>query len=271
MLFYIKHQLVQHRTSTDKSKYNLSTIGSLSARFDSLHNLDQIFKVVVQTNVAGIHNDKFAIQTVFFLEGKNLFIILIQRINFVFINPVVDHNGFRDFLTLEAIFYRFHQIATDCNYKVTALAAELVEPHHGISDNLALGIANSQYLLWVKILNVINVLGVFHPFTPNAQQAAEDRRLGNGKHIIHLSNLEGCPHCPKEIGDNVLHTALLIGLAELRHTDSQHFHAVDFFFVIFLCLIFIFNSSQVTRHHADDCYVEFIQHTLRQFTEDLPR
>ena len=62
------------------------------------------------------------------------------------------------------------------------------------------------------------------------------------EHIIRLSNLKCRTHCPKEIGDNVLHTALLIGLAELQHTDSQHFHAVDFFFVIFFCLIFVIND-----------------------------
>ena len=35
--------------------------------------------------------------------------------------------------------------------------------------------------------------------------------------------------------------ALLIGLAKFRHSDPQHFYAVDFFFIIFLCFIFIFN------------------------------
>ena len=60
-------------------------------------------------------------------------------------------------------------------------------------------------------------------------------------YIIHFSNLESCPHCPKEIGNNILHTALFIGLTELRHSNSQNLHAIDFFFVIFLCLIFILN------------------------------
>ena len=47
---------------------------------------------------------------------------------------------------------------------------------------------------------------------------AQNRRLGNGEHIVHLADLEGCTHCSKEIGDNILHTALLIGLAELRYS-----------------------------------------------------
>ena len=271
MLLYIEHQLVQHRTSTNKSKYNLSAIGSLSTRFDFLHNLNQILKVVVQTDITGIHNDELSTQTVFLLEGQNLFIALIQWINLVFIDPVVDHNRFRDFLILEAILNRFHQITADCNYKVAAFAAELVEPHHGICDKFALGVANSQHLLRVKVLNVVNVLGVFHPFAPDAQQAAQNRRLRDGKHIIHLSDFESRTHCSKEIGNYVLHTALLIGLTELRNPDSQHFHAVDFFFVILLRFVLIFNSSQVTRHHTDDRDIELIQHTLRQFTEDLPR
>ena len=165
----IEHQLVQHRTSTNKGKYNLSTIGSLGTWLDSLHNLNQILKVVVQTDITGIHDDELAIQTVFLFEGQNLFVILIQRIDFVLIDPVVDHNCFRDFLTLEAILYRFHQIAADCNYKVTTLAAELIEPHHSICHQLALGIANGQYLLRIKVLNVVDVLSVFYPFAPDTQ------------------------------------------------------------------------------------------------------
>ena len=74
-----------------------------------------------KTDIARVHNDKLAIQTVFFLEDKNLFIILIQRIDFVFINPIVDHNGFRDFFTLETLLYRLHQITTNSDYKVTAV------------------------------------------------------------------------------------------------------------------------------------------------------
>ena len=126
-----------------------------------------------------IHNDELSTQTVFLLEGQNLFIALIQWINLVFIDPVVDHNRFRDFLILEAILNRFHQITADCNYKVAAFAAELVEPHHGICDKFALGVANSQHLLRVKVLNVVNVLGVFHPFAPDAQQAGRCQVLDN--------------------------------------------------------------------------------------------
>lgn len=129
--------------------------------------------------ITGIHNDELSTQTVFLLEGQNLFIALIQWINLVFIDPVVDHNRFRDFLILEAILNRFHQITADCNYKVAAFAAELVEPHHGICDKFALGVANSQHLLRVKVLNVVNVLGVFHPFAPDAQQAGRCQVLDN--------------------------------------------------------------------------------------------
>lgn len=118
-----------------------------------------------------------------------------------------------------------------------------------ITDNIrvcrqykfALGIAYSKHLLRVKVLNIVDVLGVLHPLTPNTQQTSKNRRLRNGEHIIHFSNLESCPHCPKEIGNNILHTALFIGLTELRHSNSQNLHAIDFFFVIFLCLIFILN------------------------------
>ena len=77
------------------------------------------------------------------------------------------------------ILNRFHQITADCNYKVAAFAAELVEPHHGICDKFALGVANSQHLLRVKVLNVVNVLGVFHPFAPDAQQAGRCQVLDN--------------------------------------------------------------------------------------------
>ena len=138
----------------------------------------------------------------------------------------------------------------------------------GVVFGVAAFIKNKLYL---NSLNVVNVLGVFHPFAPDAQQAAQNRRLRDGKHIIHLSDFESRTHCSKEIGNYVLHTALLIGLTELRNPDSQHFHAVDFFFVILLRFVLIFNSSQVTRHHTDDRDIELIQHTLRQFTEDLPR
>ena len=243
MLLYIEHQLVQHRTSTNKSKYNLSAIGSLSTRFDFLHNLNQILKVVVQTDITGIHNDELSIQTVFLLEGQNLFITLIQWINLVFIDPVVDHNRFRDFLTLESSFYRLNQISANRDDQVTSFAAELVEPHHSIGHKFALGIANGQHLFRVEVLNVVNVLSVFYPLAPDTQQAAKDRRLGNGEHIILLSDLEGCTHCAKEIRNNVLHTALLVGLTEFRHSDSQNFYAVDFFFVIFLRLVFFFDGS----------------------------
>ena len=67
---------------------------------------------------------------------------------------------------------------------------------------------------------------------------AQDRGLRDGEHIVHLTYLEGCAHCSKEIGNYVLHTAFLIGLTELWHSDSQDFHTVYFFFVIFLRLVF---------------------------------
>lgn len=120
MLLHIEHQLIQYGTGTNKSEYNLSPIGSLGTRLDSLHNLDQILKVIVQTNIAGVHNDKLAIQPVFLLEGQNLLVILTQRIDFVLIDPVVDHNGLRNFLSLETVLHRLHQISADCDHKVAA-------------------------------------------------------------------------------------------------------------------------------------------------------
>ena len=77
---------------TNKYKYDLSTLGSLSARFESFYNSNQLFELVVQSNIAGVHDDE-----------------------------------------------------------------------------LALDIANGQHLLRVKFLNVVDVLGVFHPFAPDAQ------------------------------------------------------------------------------------------------------
>lgn len=121
MLFYIQHQLVPHGTGTNKCKYDLSTLGSLSARFESLYNFNQLFEVVIQTNIAGVHHDE-----------------------------------------------------------------------------LALGVANGQHLLRVKVLNVVDVLGVFHPFATDSQQTDEDRRLRNGKHIIHIADFEGRPIAPKK-------------------------------------------------------------------------
>lgn len=38
-----------------------------------------------------------------------------------------------------------------------------------IGDELTLSVADSQHLLRVKVLNVINVLCVFYPLAPNAQ------------------------------------------------------------------------------------------------------
>lgn len=169
MFLHIKHQLVQHRTSTNESKDNLSSISRLGPSLKLLHNFDKVLKVVVQTDIAGVHDDELAIQTVFFLESNNSLIALIQRIDLVLINPVVNHNGLRNFLSLETVLYRLHQITADCDHKVTALAAELVEPHHGIGDELTLSVADSQHLLRVKVLNVINVLCVFYPLAPNAQ------------------------------------------------------------------------------------------------------
>ena len=243
MLFYIQYQLIQYRTGTNKSKHNLPAIGSFSTRFESLHNLDQILKVIVQTDIAGVHNDKLAIQTVLLLKSQNLLIILIQWIDFVLINPVVNHDCLRNFLSLETVLHRLHQITANCDYKVAAFAAELVKPHHGIGDKLALGVANSQHLLRIEVLNVVDVLGVFYPLAPNSQQATENRWLRNREHIIHLANLECRTHCPKEIGDNILHTALLVGFAEFWYSDSQYFYAIDFFFVILLRLVLVFDSS----------------------------
>ena len=271
MLFYIVFQLIQHGTRTNKSEYDLSAIGSLGTRLEPLHDLDQSFKVIVQTDIARVHDDKLAIQTILFLESRYSLVIRFQRVNLVLIDPVVNHDSFRNFLTLESSFYRLNQISANRDDQVTSFAAELVEPHHSIGHKFALGIANGQHLFRVEVLNVVNVLSVFYPLAPDTQQAAKDRRLGNGEHIILLSDLEGCAHRSKEVGNNVLHTAFLIGFAELRHPDSQYLHAVDFFFVILLCLIFIFNGSQIARNYANHCDVELIQHTLRQFTENLPR
>ena len=41
--------------------HNLSAIGSLSTWLDFLHNFNQILKVVVQTDIPGIHDYKLAI------------------------------------------------------------------------------------------------------------------------------------------------------------------------------------------------------------------
>lgn len=81
MFLHIKHQLVQHRTSTNESKDNLSSISRLGPSLKLLHNFDKVLKVVVQTDIAGVHDDELAIQTVFFLESNNSLIALIQRID----------------------------------------------------------------------------------------------------------------------------------------------------------------------------------------------
>ena len=218
MLCHIIFQCLQHRTGTNESKDNLSSICRLGSSTEFSNDFNQILKVVVQTDISGIHDDELAIQTVLLLESGYSLVIRFQRIDFVLIDPVVDHDGLRDFLSFESAFYRLNQISTNCDDQVTSFAAELVEPHHSIGDEFALGIANSQHLFRIEVLNVIDVLSVFYPLAPNTQQAAENRWLGNREHIVLFSNLEGRPHRSKEIGNNVLHTALLIGLTELRHS-----------------------------------------------------
>ena len=125
--------------------------------------------------------------------------ILRQWVNFCLIGPVVDHNGLGNFLALETLHDRLHQIATDCNHKIAALAAKLIEPHHSIGNQLTFGIANSQHLLRVKVLNVVDVLRAFHPFPPYTPQTAQDRRLRDREHIVHLTNFKSCAHCTKKI------------------------------------------------------------------------
>ena len=179
MIFHIVFQLLQHRSGTNECKHNFSAICGFRAWFESLHDLNQFLQIIVQSNISGIHNDELAIQTILLPERQNLLIIFIQRINLVLIDPVVDHDGFGNFLPFETFLHSFHQITADCNHKVAPLAAELVKPPHNVRNELALGIANGQHLLWIEVLNIINVLGVFHPFAPNAKQTAKNRRLRN--------------------------------------------------------------------------------------------
>ena len=101
---------------------------------------------------------------------------------FVLIDPVINHDGLRDFLSLKSAFYRLNQIAANCDNQVTSFAAELVKPHHGIGDDLALGVTYSQHLLRVEILNVIDVLSVFYPLAPDTQQTARCQVLDNFFH-----------------------------------------------------------------------------------------
>ena len=51
-----------------------------------------------------------------------------------------------------------------------------------ICHQFALGVTNRQHLLWVKVLNIVDVLSVFYPFAPNAQQAARCQVLDNFFH-----------------------------------------------------------------------------------------
>ena len=48
-----------------------------------------------------------------------------------------------------------------------------------ICHQFALGVANGQHLLWVEVLNVIDVFGVFHPLAPNTQQTGRCQVLDN--------------------------------------------------------------------------------------------
>ena len=56
----------------------------------------------------------------------------------------------------------------------------------------------NQHLLWVKVLNIVDVLSVFYPFAPNAQQAARCQVLDN---IFHKFLFKKCSHPPPQILD----------------------------------------------------------------------
>ena len=56
----------------------------------------------------------------------------------------------------------------------------------------------NQHLLWVKVLNIVDVLSVFYPFAPNAQQAARCQVLDN---IFHKFLFKKSFHTPPQILD----------------------------------------------------------------------
>ena len=56
----------------------------------------------------------------------------------------------------------------------------------------------NQHLLWVKVLNIVDVLSVFYPFAPNAQQAARCQVLDN---IFPKFLFKKCFHPPPQILD----------------------------------------------------------------------
>ena len=118
-----------------------------------------------------MHDDKFAIQTILFLELYRTFMVIRQWIDF-FIDPVIDHHCLWHFLACKAFFNSLHQITLNCDNKITAFVTELIKLHYCTCDKLAFTVADRKNLFRAKVLDIVNVLSVFYPFSLYTKQAA---------------------------------------------------------------------------------------------------
>ena len=85
--------------------------GHVVAALERSDHLDQVLQVVVQPDVAGVHDDEFSCQAVALLEGPHARMVLGQGHERLVVGPVVDHGGLRHVPPAEALRQRLLQVA----------------------------------------------------------------------------------------------------------------------------------------------------------------
>lgn len=172
------------------------------------------------------------------------------------------HNSQSHFSIFQSADPYCHNLFANCNNQIRPSAAEFVKPHHYFGDPFILGITNCQNLFRMEVLYIVYVSGMLYPFSPDTQKPAKDRRLGNRKNIIHFSYFESCTHCSQKIRQNVLHPTPFICLTKFRNPDANNLDTIDFFVIVFLCLIFIFNCAKITCNCTGYRNIEIFLHTF---------
>ena len=192
-----------------------------------------------------------------------------QRINILFIDPVVNHHCSWHMLSFEPVSYSFHKIPPDGDNKIALPAAEFVQKQHKVKQYSVSAVTYCTDLFRIEILNVIDKSGMLYPLTPYAKQTAQNGRLGKSQHIIHGSCFPCSRHGTEEIGEDIPDPAVFICLHKFRHTDPKHCYSVQMFPVIFFLFITFIYVSQITWNRTDHSNFKLIQQTFRQFTENL--
>ena len=95
-----------------------------------------------------------------------------QRIQLLFIHPVIDKGISGDLPLPESLLQRFHHIPAHHDHLICMSAAEFVQQHHGFQDQLAFGIIHRNDLLRVKILDIIDELCPARQLPPHSEKSA---------------------------------------------------------------------------------------------------